>query len=397
MRKLFYFGLALAAVAFVGAPTMAQTNFDGHHNGIEYFFFNPITPPTNTTTVTRAYASASSIGNESGGAEGNVHQLGAQQDGFEAWNGQAGLGPGSGSFPLGFSLMGMRRGTSFAQANGTFVAAASWVTSLPCSAPWFWIVTFGWSTAFTQTASSGPAQTFYSHIRGETSQTIANQNYFTGSGNERNLNTGGISFIEDTGLGTAFQLIGRQEWSTGIYSADGKNVFGRDPSGTAAGFGVDYGTGGMTLRTASTATNPGNPKDAAKIRHRANQNLLGIPVVMQSLLTSPTTPGPGGLTTSNPAGNLALPAFDGRTTNVTPDAILTGLGLGLAILTKTGGALGGLTGDVGLSGTAHTITTPLGGVGVPPALSPITVQAQAISITAGLFGPISVGDGTSID
>jgi hypothetical protein len=397
VRKLFLIGLAFLAVAFVGVPAFAQTNPEPHHNGVEYFFFNPIVPPTNATTITRCFGSVSSIGALSGGSEGNTHPYGVQQDGFEAWNGQAGPGAGAGSFPLGFSLMAFRCGTSFAQSNGTFVAAASWVTSLPCSAPWFWIVTFGWGTAFTHTPTSGSMATlknFYVHIRGETSQTIANQNYFTGSGNERYLNTGGISFLEDTLLGTAFQLVGAQEWSPSYYTQDAHNTIGRDPSGGTAGFGLDFGTGGKQLRSGSTSINPGAPKDSAAIQHQANQNLNGIAMVMQTILTSPQT---GGGLDGNGTGGIVLPAGDGRAMNLKPDAILTGLSLSLSIVMKTGGALGGITGDVGLSGTATTIPVNLSGVSGPPALQPIRVRAQAFSVQSGLFAAISTGDDTQVD
>jgi hypothetical protein len=400
VRKLFLIGLALLAVAFVGVPAFAQTNPNPHHNGVEYFFFNPIVPPTNATTVTRSFGSASSIGNESFGAahEGNSHPMGVQQDGFEAWNGQAGPGAGAGSFPLGFSLMSFRRGGTFSQGTGTVVAAASWLTSLPCSAPWFWIVTFGWGTAFTHTASSGPAsQNFHMSIRGETNQTIGNQNYFTGSGNERNLETGGLSFLEDTLLGTAFQLVGAQEWSQSYYTVDGTSTYGRDPSGTA-GFGLDFGTGGRTLRAGSTTINPGAPADTSSIRVQANQNLgLTTNLTTLNLITSPQTG--GGLTTDG-TGSFTLPAGDGRTTNLVADGILTGLGFSLSIVLKTGGTLSGLTGNIATSGVAQTIPLPLGSVAVPPALVPLQVRTQFVSITfdapAG-FGPMSTADNTRVN
>lgn len=392
MRKVLFAALALFAVIGLCQTSVAQTNPQPWHNGVEYFFFNPILPPTNATTITRCFGTLSSIGNVSGAVEGNVHPMGVQQDGFEAWNGQAGLGAGSGSFPLGFSLMAFRCGGTFSQGTGTFVAAASWLTSLPCSAPWFWIVTFGWGTAFTQTPSAGPAtKNFYVHIRGEVKQTILNQNYFTGSGNERNLNTGGISFLEDTLLGTAFQLVGPQEWSPSYYQLDMAEKGGRDPSGAGAGFGLDFGTGSCgPIRDAATTKNPGQPKDAIAMRLIANQQLLGISVVTLTLISSPAT---GGGVSTNGAGGIVLPAGDGRSTNLIPDGVLFPLGLSLSILFKTGGALGGITGDVGLSGVATTISVDLSGVVVPAALRPIFVLGQAISITQGQFGPISNASG----
>lgn len=398
MKKFVLFGLALVAVAFVAAPTFAQTNQQSYINGVDYFFGNIIVPPTNATTYTRSFGSATSIGNQSGGAETSVHGIGVQQDGFQAWNGQAGVTP-SAAQPLGFSVMQFRRGGNFSQATGTVLASASWTTSLPCNAPWFWIVTFTWGTTFTQTSTAnGASQNFAFSMRGEANQSIGNQNYWTGSGNERNLNSGGISFIEDTIVNFAGQLVGAQEWSHSYFQVDGSSQTNRDPSaGTSGSFGFDsgtVGTGGTIVRSSTSALNPGAPADASAIRHEANQQLTGISNTVISLITAPAL---GGGLREDAQGTFTLPAGDGRKTNLVADALLTNLGLSLSIVLTTGGGLGGLTGDVGLSGSAQTLSLNNAAVAVPPALQPVTICTQAVGIQLPSFSFLTSGDSYSVN
>ncbi|MEQ8767332.1 MAG: hypothetical protein RL885_25700 [Planctomycetota bacterium] len=371
----------------LAVPAAAQTNLHEYHNGVDYFFGNG-TIPSNTTTYTRSFGSATSMGNFSGANENAVHGLGVQQDGFQAWNGQAGLTP-SIVQPIGFSLMQFRRGGNFSQNTGTVVASAAWATSLPCNAPWFWIVTFTWGTTFTQTSTlSGASQNFAFSMRGETNQTVGNQNYWTGSGNERNINTGGLSFIEDTVANVAGQLIGAQEWSHSYFQVDAFQRTNRDPSGATSGsFGFDtasVGTGGLHTRSANSIMNPGAPADAQAIRHVAAQQAgTGNEVVLSLLAAQPF----GGGLTADASGTFTLPAGDGRTTNLVADPILTNLGLSLSTVLTTGGSLAPLTGDVGVSGVAQTIPLDLSLVNVAPALQPLCVSVQSISISISLFPP----------
>jgi hypothetical protein len=398
VRKFVLFGLALVAVAFVAAPTFAQTNQQSYGNGVDYFFFNIIVPPTNATIFTRSVGSATSIGNQSGGAEVGVHGIGVQQDGFQAWNGQAGATP-SALQPLGFSLLAFERGGNFAPGSGTLVAIASWSTSLPCNAPWFWIVTFTWGTTFTQTSTvNGSKQNFAFHASGEANQAVANQNYWTGSGNERNLNSGGVSFITDTIVNFAGQLVGAQEWSHSYFQVDASSQTNRDPSaGTSGSFGFDsgtVGTGGTIIRSSTSAINPGSPADASAIRHQSNAQITGTPNTVISLITAPALG--GGLREAG-NGSFTLPAGDGRQTNLVADALLTNLGLSLSIVLTTGGALGGLTGDVGLSGQAQTISLNHAAVAVPPALQPVQIDTQAVGIQLPSFSFLTSSDSFSVN
>ncbi|MEQ8765713.1 MAG: hypothetical protein RL885_17445 [Planctomycetota bacterium] len=391
--RLMFLAMVSIAIAFC-VPAHAQTNQQAFSNGVDYFFGNTVVPPTNTTTFTRTTpAHDPNTGNRSGGVEGSIHPIGVQQDGFQGWNGQAGVTP-SVAQPLGFSLMQFRRGGNFSQATGTVVASAAWATSLPCNAPWFWIVTFTWGTTYTQTSTVlGSNQKFSFSMRGETNQTIGNQNYWTGSGNERNLNSGGISFLEDTIANSAFQLIGAQEWSHSWFTVDATTQTNRDPSGSTSGsFGFDtgtVGTGGTIIRSSNSLLNPGAPADASAIRHEANQQLTGTSNTVLSLIAAGNL---GGGLTENASGTFVLPAGDGRRTNLVSDPVLTGLGLSLSIVLTTGGGLGGLTGDVGLSGSAQTIPLDNAAVQVPPALQPLTVFTQAIGIQLPAFSFITSGD-----
>ncbi|MEQ8765165.1 MAG: hypothetical protein RL885_14625 [Planctomycetota bacterium] len=392
MNSIRIVGACLVAITtWVGSASLAwaQTNQQTYHNGVEYFFKNTFAPPSPVATYTRAFGSATSIGSESGGVEGNVHAKGVQQDGFEAWSGQVNATP-SLAMPLGFSLMEFRRGGNFSRATGSIVAVASWTTSLPCSVPWFWVVTFTWATPFTQTSSvlnCNSRQNFTFSMRGEAIQSIGNQNYWTGSGNERNLNTGGISFLEDTIVNTAFQLPGRQEWSHSYFQLDATTQTNRDPSGMVAGsFGFDpttVGTGGTILRTLNTQINPGAPRDAHAIRHEARQQMTGISNTVLSLI-SITNLG-GGLSPDSAFGPLKLPGDPRRFNLCTPQ-------LFLPPFMTTGGAYGGLTGDVGLSGQAQTIPLDLSLIIVPPPLQPLGIATQAVGIQLPSFSFLTSGD-----
>ncbi len=361
----------------------AQTNSRPLHNGIEYFFQNTVVPPSNVTTITRSFGSVSNMANLSGASEGAIHPIGVQQDAFDAWSGQAGGAP-SVARPLGFSLLEFRRGGTFLQATGTVVATTSWAASLPCAVPWIWLVTFTWGTTFTHTATaSGSAQRFHFSVRGELNQSLGNQNYFTGSGNERNLNSGGISFLEDTSTNLAIQLVSNQEWSPSYYQVDALTEAGRDPSGMGLGFGIDFGTGGRLHRSASTSINPGQPRDGLSFQHKALQQLNGRPQTMITLLTAPQL---GGGFAPDGAGSFVLPANDLRTTNLIADPVLTNLGLSLATVLTTGGVLGGVTGDTGLSGVANTLQLDLTMVSVPPALMPFHAFGQSFAIQPDSMG-----------
>ncbi len=401
MRKFILFGLALVAVAFVAAPTFAQTNQQEWHNGVDYFFGNTVVPPSNVTTFTRAFGSGTSIGNQSGGVETVSHPIGVQQGGFQAWNGQAGSTP-SILQPLGFSLMEFRNGplNTFSQADGSVAALSSWATSLPCNAPWFWIVTFTWGTNFTQTSSAaGAKENFTFSMRGETNQSVGNQNYWTGSGNERNLNTGGVSFLEDTSINLAFQLVGAQEWSHNLFQVDASSQANRDPSSgsTFSVFGFDtasVGTGGTLFRSNTTTINPGLPADGFAIAHEANHQLTGISNTVISLITAQNL---GGGLAADATGTFTLPAGDGRVTNLIADPLLTNLGLSLSIVFTTGGSLAGFTGDVGLSGSAQTLPLDLAAANVPAGLQPLGVCTQAVGIQLPSFSFLTSGDDFRVD
>ncbi|MEQ8763803.1 MAG: hypothetical protein RL885_07745, partial [Planctomycetota bacterium] len=225
-----------------------------------------------------------------------------------------------------------------------------------------------------------------------------NQNYWTGSGNERNLNSGGISFLEDTVANSAFQLIGAQEWSHSYFQVDGFTQTNRDPSaGTSGSFGFDtatVGTGGTIIRSSTSAINPGAPADGSAFRVVANQQLTGT---SNSTITLIAATNLGGGLTENASGTFTLPAGDGRQTNLVSDPLLTGLGLSLSIITSTGGGLGGLTGDVGLSGQAQTIALDNALVAVPPALQPLGVVTQTIGIQLPSFSFVTGGDRYSVN
>ncbi len=376
-----------------GAPTagVAQANQQEYNNGVDFFFANTFIP-TAATTYTRSFGSATSIGNQSGGAETVAHPIGVQQSGFQAWSGQAGSTP-SISQPLGFSLMEFRRGGTFSQADGTVIALASWATSLPCNAPWFWIVTFTWGTTFTQTSSAaGATQNFTMSMRGEIKQSSGNQNYWTGSGDERNLNTGGISFIEDTIVSLAAQLVGAQEWNHSYFQVDGSSQTNRDPSAGAGGtFGFDpvsVGTGGTILRSNTSTINPGKPADAVAIAHEANHQLTGISNTVISLVTNRNQ---GGGLTADATGTFSL---SGRVTNLVADPFLTWLALAppFSFFLTTGGTFSPPTGDVGLSGSAQTIPLDLGSVNIPTSLLPLSINTQAIGIQLPSFSFITSAD-----
>ncbi|MEQ8768356.1 MAG: hypothetical protein RL885_30915, partial [Planctomycetota bacterium] len=358
-RDLICAGMLLAATA------SGQTNQRLAHNGVDYFFSSPVLPPTNTTTITRTFGSISCMGNRSGGGEALVHGIGTQQEAVEVWNGQAGATP-TVARPIGFSMLEFRRGGNFRQSTGTVVFQTSWLTSLPCTAPWFWVVTLTWGTTFTQTSTAfGATDKMHFSLRGELNQTLSNQNYFTGSGNERNLNSGGFSFLEDTIANAALQTTGAQEWSNSYYQVDAAIDSGRDPSGSSLGLSLDFGTGGAWLRPNNTSVNPGVPPDAFAFQHESLQQLNGRPQTMITLITTPQLA--GGFSASA-SGTFLLPANDGRVTNLVSDPVLTGLGLALSTLLTTGGNLSPFTGDTGLSGVANTIPLDLSAVTVPPPL-----------------------------
>lgn len=374
----------------------AQTNRQVYHNGIDYFFANAVLPPSDFSTITRAFGSATSIGNRSGGAENAVHALGVQQDGIEAWTAQATTTP-SLAQPLGFSLLELRRGGTWMQRTGSVVATGSWMTSLPCGAPWSWVVTFTWGTPYTQTSTqSGSRQGFAFSLRGETNQALVNQNYFLGSGNERNLNSGGLSFFEDTSVNLAYQLAGRQEWSQGYFQIDALNETNRDPSGALSAAGFDtasIGTGGTRLRAANTTINPGKPSDRVSYFLQAEQQRTGTSNTSILLIAARNL---GGGLTADARGSFGL-AGDGRRTNLISDPLLTAIGLDLPLAFSTGGVLTPLTGDIGRSGIAQTIPQDLSAVSIPASLQPLRVNTQALGIQLPAFSVISNGDHFVID
>ncbi len=386
----------LIALLGAGHECAAQTNRHVFHNGVDYFFSSPVMPPGPQTTLTRCFGSATSIGNQSGGTENATHGLGIQQDGFEAWTAQATSTPSTAT-RLGFSLLEFRRGGTYVHGSGTTVASGSWYTSLPCGAPWAWIVSFAWGTTYTQTASvSGSQQGFAFSLRGEPNQTIGNQNYFLGSGNERNLNTGGISFFEDTSANLAFQVAANQEWSHGYFQLDAVNEANRDPSGALSAFGFDtatVGTSGTHLRAASTLLNPGSPPDGVSFFLQADQQQTGTSNSSILLLAAR---GLGGGLSADAQGSFLLPS-DGRKTNLVSDPVLTGLALNLSLMLSTGGSLAPLTGDIGLSGLATTLPLDLAVVTVPAALQPLRINSQAVAIQLPSFSVISNADRFDID
>ncbi|MEQ8764632.1 MAG: hypothetical protein RL885_11940 [Planctomycetota bacterium] len=392
----------LSGIVLLGLQALAisQTNPQAYHNGVEYFFSNAALlggTPTNFTTATKSFGSATSIGGQSGGAETSVHPIGVQQDGFRAWNGQAGVTP-SALQPIGFSLLEFRRGGTYSLNNGTVVATASWSTSLPCNAPWFWIVTFTWGTTFTQTATTlGAKQNFTFSVRGETQQSIGNQNYFAGSGNERNLNQSGLSFIEDNSLGFALHLPGNVELGHEYFQVDASSQANRDPSGASGTFGFDtasVGTGGTIFRTASSPRNPGAPADLFAIEHQAFQQLTGRVNSVFSLIAAPAL---GGGLAENASGSFSLIGLPNRRTNIVADSLLTAFGLKLPAFFQTGGGLQGLTGDVGLSGVAQTIPLDLSKVSLPPGLQPLKVVHQAVGVEIPFYSVITSADSFILD
>lgn len=370
MRKLLFLGLAFLVVAAV--PAMSQTNPNPLNNGTEYFFGNVIPPTFSSNKGTKCYPSVAMIGNQSDPQEGNTHGLGMQTDGFQLWNGNAGPGAGTGAHPLGIALFQWRSGNgpgSWMTAAGTPIGSGSWFTSLPCSAPWFWIVTFTWLTPFTIQPTTVPTGNVYYTTQGEPNQAVNNQNYFTGSGNERNTNTGGFSYWEDTVVGTSFQLVGTQTWSTVIFFLDGLNQWCRNPSGVI-GLGLTCGSGGYTIHSASGGL---ITPDIAANQVTANQQLDGIPEETITIVSCADT---GGSLTYGP-GN-SVPA-DPRNFNILGDPTCFPLGLNLIFLLKTGALNSGT--DVGLSGTAQTIAFPYG-FSVPPAIAPAEVLYQSIGLEA---------------
>ncbi|MEQ8767654.1 MAG: hypothetical protein RL885_27375 [Planctomycetota bacterium] len=387
---------ALLVVILLAGSLLGQTNRQSFHNGVDYFFKSSVLPPTNVSTLARSFGSATSIGNASGGTEVSVHPIGIQQDGFEAWTAQATLTP-SLTLPIGFSMLEFRRGGTFQGGTGTLVASTSWMTSLPCGAPWTWIVTFAWGTTFTQTATTaGAKQNFVFRLRGETNQALSNQNYFLGSGDERNLNSGGLSFFEDTSANVAFQVAGNQEWSHGYFQVDALSEVNRDPSGVGGPRGFDsatVGTGGTHLRSSSTVINPGNPADRVSFFVQACQQNTGTSNSTILLLSARNL---GGGLQADATGSMVLPA-DGRKTNLVTDPVLTTLGLNLSAALSTGGGLGGLTGDIGLSGVAQTLALDLSAVSVPTPLQPLAVNTQLIGVQLPSFSVISNADRFDID
>lgn len=392
MRKLFGLCFALLVCGLFAVPATAQDSTMWYHNGAEYFFFNINVPPHDGDGAIRCLPSVAFFGDSNGRAAGGpgsgpahepLHGPGMDANRFRIESGQAGTVKPL-SAPIGASLMEFRQQSScLPRGTGTagLLAAAGWTGSLPCAAPWFWIITFTWGTTFgIPTASTGPNRLLYTHA-GELSQTNANQNYFVGSGNERNLSGGGYSYFQDgtaTNNGTlnGFQLIARQEWYHQATYLDDQLEHGRDPSGTA-GPPLDFGTGGKTIRAAGSPYGAGDSsawylQDGASTGTNA---FTAITLISGSGLSFGALVGPN---------SLGIP--QGRTMDLLADPI-TGIGLSLP------GFLVNITTTHG--GTGSTFNAPAGaslGAGIQ---LPITHQSVNLDFVTGRIEAISNTDAFS--
>lgn len=381
MRKLFGFSFALVLCAFVVAPAMAQDSTLWYSNGNEYFFFNVNTPPKNGDRAIRCFPSVALFGDSNGPAHEPAHGPGLDQRRFRISRAQAGTVKPN-TAPIGASLIEFRQQATCAPIGaGTagLIGQTSWAGSLPCAVPWVWTITFTWTSPFgIPTVASGPNRLVYSDS-GELNQTIANQNYFSGSGNERNLSPGGYSFFQDgtatnNGVPVNFQLVAAQEWAHTTAYVDNILTLGRDPSG-AAGFPLDYGTGGKTIRSAGSPYGAGDNtswyiQDGAST---GTNNVLGAVLISGSALFGL---GPY-------VGPNTFPLPQGRTGDLVPDP-LTGILLGAP------GIVWQTNYPHGTSGT--TFPVPAGASAGPGILIPITNQAVNLDFTTGLLEALTNTD-----
>lgn len=375
MVKVLKVLFVVAVVATLSVPAFAQNaNPYNYLNGVDYFFFNINVPPKNGDIAYRCFPSSCLYGSKSGGIEGGLaHNEAVQDEGFVLWNGQAGTLPGT-SAPLGFSLMLFRtqQGTCVLQGavpTCGLSGGASWSTSLPCAAPWFWIITFTWTTPLTLPTCANPKPgvtaggNLIVGVSGELNQTIANQNYYTGSGNERNLTAGGLSYFFDGTTSGVFQLVGAQEWSHRLFTADAVARTGRHPSATAPAPKVlDFGTGGFTLRQAGSKYGAG---DAGKFRTYDSQDAGGL---ILSLITCGFF---GDFIT--PQGGLPV---SGRAFDIVTDPC-TSISLSVGIFKAA--LVGGIADTI-----IEVPIPPLGG-----AIIPIVYQGLNVNIPAGGFGALT--------
>jgi hypothetical protein len=379
MVKVLKVLFVVAVVATLSVSAFAQNaNPYNYLNGVDYFFFNINVPPKNGDIAYLCFPSACLYGSSSSPAtEGAApHGEAVQDEGFVLWNGQAGTAPGT-SAPLGFSLILFRtqQGTCVLQGavpTCGLSGGASWSTSLPCAAPWFWIVTFTWSTPLTLPTCANPKPgsvaggNLIVGVAGELNQTVANQNYFTGSGNERNLNAGGISFFFDGTSSGVFQLVGAQEWSHRLFTRDAVARTGRHPSATAAAPKVlDFGTGGFTLRQAGSKYGAG---DAGKFRTYDFQDTGGIVI---DLITCGFF---GDFITPN--AGFPVPGTDPRAFDIVTDPC-TSISLSVGIFKAA--LVGGIADTI-----IEVPIPPLGG-----SIIPIVYQALDVNIPLGAFGALS--------
>jgi hypothetical protein len=390
MVKVLKVLFVVAVVATLTVPAFAQNaNSYNYLNGVDYFFFNINLPPKNGDIAYRCFPSSCLYGSRSSTIEATPHNEALQNEGFILWNGQAGTPPGL-SAPLGFSLILFRtqQGDCVLQTAPTCGASfgASWSTSLPCAAPWFWIITFTWVTPLTIPTCANPKPGYQVQgplggtgtglggnllvgVSGENNQTIANQNYFTGSGNERNLNPGGISYFFDGTTFGVFQLVGAQEWSHTLFNTDATARTGRHPSATAAAPKIlDFGTGGFSIRQACSPYGKG---DAAKFRTYDSQDAgAGF---NYALLTC----GVFGDFISPNLG-ITVPSGDGRRFDIVTDPC-TGISLQIPVVFKL------LPGAPGVYETPFEVPMPA----FSAAFIPFVTQHININTTAGSFGAIS--------
>lgn len=381
MRKLFGFSFALVLCALVATPAMAQDASLWYNNGNEYFFFNVNTPPKNGDRAIRCFPSVALFGDSNGPTHETAHGPGLDQRQFRISRGQAGtIKPNTA--PIGASLLEFRQQASCIPINGASTAgllgAIGWTGSLPCAAPWIWTVTFTWTSPFgIPTVASGPNRLVYTDS-GELNQTIANQNYFSGSGNERNLSPGGYSFFQDgtatnNGVPNGFQLIARQEWAHSTDYLDNITTIGRDAS-AGAGPPLDFGTGGKTIRNSGGAYGPGD-SSAWYIQDGAS---TGTNSVLGAVLIS----GSGLLGTFVGPNTLGIP--QGRTMDLVPDPI-TGILLGAP------GLIWQVTYAHGTQGT--TFNAAAGAAPAPaPFILPVTNQSVGLDFVTGKLEAISNTD-----
>lgn len=404
MVKVLKVLFVVAVVATLTVPAFAQNaNPYNYLNGVDYFFFNINLPPKDGDIAYRCFPSSCLYGANSSVFETSLgapaHNQALQNEGFVLWNGQAGTLPGF-SAPLGFSLILFRtqQGDCVLQTAPTCGASfgASWSTSLPCAAPWFWIITFTWVTPLTIPTCANPKPGYQVQgplggtgtglggnllvgVAGENSQTIANQNYFTGSGNERNLNPGGISYFFDGTTFGVFQLVGAQEWSHTLFNTDATARSGRHPSATALPPKVlDFGTGGFTIRKGNSPYGKG---DAAKFRTYDSQDYAQAGLPTQNFNYALITCGVFGDFITPNAG-ITVPAGDGRRFDIVTDPC-TGISLQIPIVFKLPKNLV----------VANTFEQPFEVVmpsfGNPGQFTPFVTQHININTVAGRFGAIS--------